>query len=120
MVMASNAMEQVESGCDDVVFIRQGRLVDQGSVQYFLDRYGGPETVVLTILAEDRPGWPSSCVGTPSIEGIAPHLWHWRCAADRVHRACVTHRCIFPNCPESRSNDGSCNGREVAREESRF
>lgn len=75
VVMASNAMDQVESGCDDVVFMKQGRLVDKGSVQYFLDRYGGPEMVVLTVLSEGRPRWSATHAGTPNTEEIAPHQW---------------------------------------------
>lgn len=75
VVMASNAMEQVESGCDDVVFLQDGKLLDHGSVQYFLDRYGGPESVILTVISEHRPEWAWHPLVTPVVEETVPQQW---------------------------------------------
>lgn len=87
VVMASNAMDQVESGCDDVVFMQRGRLLDHGSVQYFLDRYGGPELVTITIISERRPEWASDLAGIPDIEGTAPQQWQLSFSVPRASEA---------------------------------
>ncbi len=43
--MASNEMSEVEAICDSVIFIHQGRLIDQGTPAMFIDRYGGGEVI---------------------------------------------------------------------------
>ena len=40
MLLASHHMGEVERLCDDVIMLREGRVVDQGSPQQLLSRYG--------------------------------------------------------------------------------
>jgi ABC-2 type transport system ATP-binding protein len=40
ILLASHNMGEVERLCDDVLMLKQGRIVDQGSPQALLDRYG--------------------------------------------------------------------------------
>ena len=40
MLLASHHMGEVERMCDDVIMLREGRVVDQGSPQALLARYG--------------------------------------------------------------------------------
>ena len=40
MLLASHHMGEVERMCDDVIMLREGRVVDQGSPQQLLARYG--------------------------------------------------------------------------------
>jgi len=40
MLLASHHMGEVERMCDDVIMLREGRVVDQGSPQELLARYG--------------------------------------------------------------------------------
>jgi len=40
MLLASHHMGEVERMCDDVIMLREGRVVDQGSPQELLSRYG--------------------------------------------------------------------------------
>ncbi len=43
MLLASHHMGEVERMCDDVIMLREGRVVDQGSPQALLARYGRDE-----------------------------------------------------------------------------
>ena len=62
MLLASHHMGEVERMCDDVIMLREGRVVDQGSPQQLLARYGreNMEEVFLDVArgrADDRvPG----------------------------------------------------------------
>ena len=40
MLLVSHHMGEVERMCDDVIMLREGRVVDQGSPQELLSRYG--------------------------------------------------------------------------------
>jgi len=40
MLLASHNMGEVERMCDDVIMLREGRVVDQGSPQHLIERYG--------------------------------------------------------------------------------
>ena len=40
MLLASHHMGEVERMCDDVIMLRAGRVVDQGSPQALIARYG--------------------------------------------------------------------------------
>jgi ABC-2 type transport system ATP-binding protein len=40
MLLASHNMAEVERLCDDVIMLREGQVVDQGSPQSLLERYG--------------------------------------------------------------------------------
>ncbi len=40
MLLASHNMGEVERMCDDVIMLREGRVVDQGSPQDLIERYG--------------------------------------------------------------------------------
>ncbi len=57
LLLASHNMTEVERLCDDVVMMKDGRIVDTGSPQTLLDRYGRStlEDVFLDI-ARDRRG----------------------------------------------------------------
>jgi ABC-2 type transport system ATP-binding protein len=59
MLLASHHMGEVERMCDDVIMLREGRVVDQGSPQALLARYGraNMEEVFLDI-ARGRAGEP--------------------------------------------------------------
>ena len=59
MLLASHHMGEVERMCDDVIMLREGRVVDQGSPQALLARYGRAnlEEVFLDI-ARGRGGEP--------------------------------------------------------------
>ena len=59
MLLASHHMGEVERMCDDVIMLREGRVVDQGSPQALLERYGRAnlEEVFLDI-ARGRAGEP--------------------------------------------------------------
>jgi ABC-2 type transport system ATP-binding protein len=59
MLLASHHMGEVERMCDDVIMLREGRVVDQGSPQALLARYGRAnlEEVFLDI-ARGRVGDP--------------------------------------------------------------
>jgi ABC-2 type transport system ATP-binding protein len=59
MLLASHHMGEVERMCDDVIMLREGRVVDQGSPQALLARYGRAnlEEVFLDI-ARGRVGEP--------------------------------------------------------------
>jgi len=59
MLLASHHMGEVERMCDDVIMLREGRVVDQGSPQALLARYGrdNMEEVFLDI-ARGREGEP--------------------------------------------------------------
>ncbi len=59
MLLASHHMGEVERMCDDVIMLREGRVVDQGSPQALIARYGraNMEEVFLDI-ARGRPGEP--------------------------------------------------------------
>jgi ABC-2 type transport system ATP-binding protein len=59
MLLASHHMGEVERMCDDVIMLREGRVVDQGSPQKLLAKYGraNMEEVFLDI-ARGRGGEP--------------------------------------------------------------
>ncbi len=59
MLLASHHMGEVERMCDDVIMLREGRVVDQGSPQALLAKYGraNMEEVFLDI-ARGRGGEP--------------------------------------------------------------
>jgi ABC-2 type transport system ATP-binding protein len=59
MLLASHHMGEVERMCDDVIMLRAGRVVDQGSPQALIARYGRAnlEEVFLDI-ARGRTGEP--------------------------------------------------------------
>ena len=59
VLLASHNMSEVERMCDDVIMLREGRVVDQGSPQALLARYGRAnlEEVFLDI-ARGRGGEP--------------------------------------------------------------
>ena len=40
MLLASHHMGEVERMCDDVIMLREGEVVDQGSPQALIARYG--------------------------------------------------------------------------------
>ncbi len=75
VIMASNAMEQVESGCDEVIFLQNGRLVDQGPVEHFLDTYGGPEFVVALVDATSPPNLDRDMPGRPTVRPQGHDRW---------------------------------------------
>jgi ABC-2 type transport system ATP-binding protein len=43
--LASNEMEQVEKICDEIIFLYSGRLVDQGSPEYFINLYANQDII---------------------------------------------------------------------------
>jgi ABC-2 type transport system ATP-binding protein len=57
LLLASHNMTEVERLCDDVLMMKQGKIVDRGAPQVLLDRYGRTtmEEVFLDI-ARDRRG----------------------------------------------------------------
>jgi ABC-2 type transport system ATP-binding protein len=65
MLLASHNMGEVERMCDDVIMLREGRVVDQGSPQQLIERYGreNMDEVFLDVArgrGEDaEPGAPS-------------------------------------------------------------
>jgi len=65
MLLASHNMGEVERMCDDVIMLREGRVVDQGSPQQLIARYGreNMDEVFLDVArgrGEDaEPGAPS-------------------------------------------------------------
>ncbi len=88
VVMASNAVEEVEASCDDVIFLRRGRLLDYDSVQHFLDRYGGLEVVTLTVVSDTAPDamWWGTYLD-PEIEEIGPRMWQISFSVDDARGA---------------------------------
>jgi ABC-2 type transport system ATP-binding protein len=61
ILLASHNMGEVERLCDHVLMLKQGRIVDQGSPQDLLDRYGREdlEEVFLDIARDRRQGVPA-------------------------------------------------------------
>ena len=68
MLLASHHMGEVERMCDDVIMLRAGLVVDQGSPQALLARYGraNMEEVFLDI-ARGRSGEPAAGCGAEEI-----------------------------------------------------
>jgi len=58
VLLASHNMAEVERLCSDVVMLKQGRIVDRGSPQDLLLRYGRDdlESVFLDIARDRRRG----------------------------------------------------------------
>jgi len=56
ILLASHNMTEVERMCDDVIMLRAGRLVDRGTPQALLARYGrrNMEEVFIDIARERR------------------------------------------------------------------
>ena len=56
LLLASHNMTEVERLCDDVLIMKQGRIVDTGSPRLLLDRYGRDtmEEVFLDIARSGR------------------------------------------------------------------
>ena len=74
MLLASHNMGEVERMCDDVIMLRAGLVVDQGSPQELLARYGreNMDDVFLDVArgATARPRSPSAaCEGTREGNG---------------------------------------------------
>jgi ABC-2 type transport system ATP-binding protein len=69
MLLASHHMGEVERMCDDVIMLRAGRVVDQGSPQELLARYGRVtmEDVFLDV-ARGRQASPPSPGGAAEQE----------------------------------------------------
>jgi len=70
MLLASHNMGEVERMCDDVIMLREGRVVDQGSPQDLIARYGreNMEEVFLDIA---RGGGEERDLGGPTPEVAA-------------------------------------------------
>jgi ABC-2 type transport system ATP-binding protein len=70
MLLASHNMGEVERMCDDVIMLREGRVVDQGSPQQLIARYGreNMEEVFLDIA---RGGGEDTELGGPTPEVAA-------------------------------------------------
>ena len=70
MLLASHNMGEVERMCDDVIMLREGRVVDQGSPQDLIAQYGreNMEEVFLDIA---RGGGEASDLGGPTPEVAA-------------------------------------------------
>ena len=70
MLLASHNMGEVERMCDDVIMLREGRVVDQGSPQELIAKYGreNMEEVFLDIA---RGGGEESELGGPTPEVAA-------------------------------------------------
>ena len=72
MLLASHHMGEVERMCDDVIMLRAGLVVDQGSPQDLLARYGreNMEEVFLDV-ARGRddmpPGAPDAGAGVDEV-----------------------------------------------------
>jgi ABC-2 type transport system ATP-binding protein len=68
MLLASHHMGEVERMCDDVIMLREGRVVDQGSPPALIARYGraNMEEVFLDI-ARGRLGEPMAGSGAEEI-----------------------------------------------------
>ena len=54
MLLASHHMGEVERMCDDVIMLREGRVVDQGSPQALLAKYGRGTWKVFLDIARGR------------------------------------------------------------------
>jgi ABC-2 type transport system ATP-binding protein len=70
MLLASHNMGEVERMCDDVIMLRQGLVVDQGSPQELIERYGR-ENMEEVFLDVARGGGEDSVDGAPSREVAA-------------------------------------------------
>jgi len=68
MLLASHNMGEVERMCDDVIMLRAGLLVDQGSPQELIAQYGreNMEEVFLDV-ARGRADDPEVGAGAPEI-----------------------------------------------------
>jgi ABC-2 type transport system ATP-binding protein len=68
MLLASHNMGEVERMCDDVIMLREGRVVDQGSPQELIARYGreNMDEVFLDV-ARGRGDEPLLGAATPEI-----------------------------------------------------
>jgi ABC-2 type transport system ATP-binding protein len=68
MLLASHHMGEVERMCDDVIMLRAGLVVDQGSPQALVDRYGrdSMEQVFLDV-ARGRFDEPPACAAAEEI-----------------------------------------------------
>ena len=113
MLLASHNMGEVERMCDDVIMMREGSVVDQGSPRDLVARYGreNMEEVFLDIARGVRATSPT---GRPRRESrrsdgtlpsarlpSADRRWRRRCAA--CARSCAG----MPTCCSSRGR-GSC------------
>jgi ABC-2 type transport system ATP-binding protein len=67
MLLASHNMVEVERMCDDVIMLRAGQVVDQGSPQALLARYGR-ETMEEVFLDVARGRADEPAVGSASQE----------------------------------------------------
>jgi ABC-2 type transport system ATP-binding protein len=71
MLLASHHMGEVERMCDDVIMLRAGKVVDQGSPHSLLDRYGRAdmEEVFLDV-ARGRRGEPPAGAAAEEITSL--------------------------------------------------
>jgi len=70
MLLASHNMGEVERMCDDVIMLREGRVVDQGSPRDLIAQYGR-ENMDEVFLDIARGGGEESDLGAPTPEVAA-------------------------------------------------
>jgi ABC-2 type transport system ATP-binding protein len=70
MLLASHNMGEVERMCDDVIMLREGLVVDQGSPQDLIELYGR-ENMEEVFLDVARGRGEDSDLGAPSREVAA-------------------------------------------------
>jgi len=71
MLLASHHMGEVERMCDDVIMLRAGVVVDQGSPQQLIARYGREtmEEVFLDVARGRDGGLPDGVAAAADDEG---------------------------------------------------
>jgi len=70
MLLASHNMGEVERMCDDVIMMREGLVVDQGSPRHLIEQYGR-ENMEEVFLDVARGGGEESDLGAPTREVAA-------------------------------------------------
>ena len=70
MLLASHHMGEVERMCDDVIMMREGLVVDQGSPRHLIEQYGR-ENMEEVFLDVARGGGEESDLGAPTREVAA-------------------------------------------------
>jgi ABC-2 type transport system ATP-binding protein len=72
MLLASHHMGEVERMCDDVIMLRAGLVVDQGSPQDLLARYGreSMEQVFLDVARGRDDGMPHASAASGGAEKV--------------------------------------------------
>jgi len=71
MLLASHHMGEVERMCDDVIMLRAGLVVDQGSPHALIDRYGrGNMEEVFLDIARGRGGEPPAGAAAEEVASL--------------------------------------------------